>query len=53
MLMFTGCRFIDGKKLEVRVAFALAEVSNLPGRLDIFRNFEINFRKEEGFCFGD
>jgi len=45
--------FIDGKKLEVRVAFALAEVPNLLGRLDIFRNFEINFRKEEDFCFRD
>ena len=45
--------FIDGKELEVRVAFALAEVPNLLGRLDIFRNFEINFRKEEDFCFSD
>ena len=45
--------FIDGKELEVRVAFALAEVPNLLGRLDIFRNFEINFRKEEDFCFRD
>ena len=38
--------FIDGKELEVRVAFALAEVPNLLGRLDIFR-------KEEDFCFSD
>ncbi|PXF58181.1 MAG: hypothetical protein C4B59_13865 [Candidatus Methanogaster sp.] len=45
--------FIDGKGLEVRVAFALAEVPNLLGRLDISRNFEINFRKEEDFCFSD
>ncbi|KAF5419017.1 MAG: hypothetical protein C5S49_00930 [Candidatus Methanogaster sp.] len=45
--------FIDGKELEVRVAFALADVPNLLGRLNIFRNFEINFRKEEDFCFSD
>ena len=45
--------FIDGKELEVRAAFALAEVPNLLGRLDVFRNFEINFRKEEDFCFSD
>jgi hypothetical protein len=45
--------FIDGNKLEVGLAFALAEVPNLPSRLDIFRNFEMNFRKEEDFCFGD
>jgi len=42
-----------GKKLEVRLAFALAEVPNLHGRLDIFRNFGMNFRKKEDFCFGD
>jgi len=23
------------------------------GRLDIFKNFEIHFRKEEDFCFSD
>jgi len=45
--------FIDGRELEVRVAFALAEVPNLLGRLDIFRNFEISFRKEEDICFSD
>jgi len=45
--------FIDEKELEVRVAFALAEVPNLLGRLDIFRNFAINFRKEKDFCFMD
>nr|QNO47307.1 hypothetical protein POPKKDDM_00026 [Methanosarcinales archaeon ANME-2c ERB4] len=45
--------FIDGREVEVRVAFALAEVPNLLGRLDIFRNFEIRFRKEEDFCFSD
>ena len=44
---------IDGREVEVRVAFALAEVPNLLGRLDIFRNFEIRFRKEEDFCFSD
>ncbi|HEY9205730.1 MAG TPA: hypothetical protein VIO58_07385 [Candidatus Methanoperedens sp.] len=45
--------FIDGKEVETRVAFALSEVPNLLGRLDIFKNFEISFRKEEDFCFGD
>ncbi len=43
--------FIDGKEVETRVAFALSEVPNLLGRLDIFKNFEISFRKEEDFCF--
>lgn len=45
--------FINGKEIETRVAFALSEVPNLIGRLDIFKNFEINFRKEEDFCFID
>ena len=45
--------FINGKKVETRVAFALSEVPNLLGRLDIFKNFEISFRKEEEFCFSD
>jgi len=45
--------FIDGKELEIGAAFALAEVPNLLGRLDVFRNFEISFRKEEDFCFSD
>ena len=44
---------IDGKEVETRVAFALSEVPNLLGRLDIFKNFEISFRKEEDFCFSD
>ncbi len=45
--------FIDGEEVETRVAFALSEVPNLLGRLDIFKNFEISFRKEEEFCFSD
>ena len=45
--------FINGKKVETRVAFALSEVPNLLGRLDIFKNFEISFKKEEEFCFSD
>ena len=45
--------FINGNEIETRVAFALSEVPNLVGRLDIFKNFEINFRKEEDFCFID
>lgn len=44
---------INGKEVETRVAFALSEVPNLLGRLDIFKNFEISFRKEEDFCFSD
>jgi predicted aspartyl protease len=44
---------INGKEIETRVAFALSEVPNLLGRLDIFKNFEISFRKEEDFCFSD
>ncbi len=44
---------INGKEVETRVAFALLEVPNLLGRLDIFKNFEISFRKEEDFCFSD
>lgn len=45
--------FLDGKEVETRVAFALSEVPNLLGRLDIFKNFDISFRKEEDFCFSD
>ncbi len=45
--------FINGREIETRVAFSLSEVPNLLGRLDIFKNFEINFRKEEDFCFSD
>ena len=35
--------FINGKEIETRVAFALSEVPNLIGRLDIFKNFEVTF----------
>ena len=45
--------FINGMEVETRVAFALSEVPNLLGRLDIFKNFEISFRKDEEFCFSD
>jgi len=45
--------FINDREVETRVAFALSEVPNLLGRLDIFRNFEINFRKEDDLCFSD
>ncbi len=45
--------FINGKEVEIRVAFALSEIPNLLGRLDIFKNFEISFRREEDFCFSD
>ncbi len=45
--------FINGEEIETRVAFALSEIPNLLGRLDIFKNFEITFRKEEDFCFID
>lgn len=45
--------FINGMEVNARVAFALSEVPNLLGRLDIFKNFEISFRKEEDFCFSD
>ncbi len=45
--------FINETEVETRVAFALSEVPNLLGRLDIFKNFEISFRKEEEFCFSD
>ena len=45
--------YINGKEVETRVAFALSEVPNLLGRLDIFKNFEISFRKEEELCFSD
>lgn len=33
---------INGMEVETRVAFALSEVPNLSGRLDIFRNVEIS-----------
>ena len=44
---------INGREVETRIAFALSEVPNLLGRLDIFKNFEIIFRKEVEFCFRD
>ena len=44
---------INGREVDTRVAFALSEVPNLLGRLDIFKNFEISFKKEEDFCFID
>ncbi|MDO9098017.1 MAG: hypothetical protein Q7U60_07835 [Candidatus Methanoperedens sp.] len=44
---------INGREVETRVAFALSEVPNLLGRLDIFKNFEISFRKEDDLCFSD
>ncbi len=45
--------FINGREIDTRVAFSLSEVPNLLGRLDIFKNFEINFKKEEDFCLSD
>lgn len=42
---------INDGEVETRVAFALSEVPNLLGRLDIFKNFEISFRKEDDLCF--
>jgi len=45
--------FINDREVETRVAFALSEVPNLLGRLDIFKNFEISFRKEDDLCFSD
>jgi len=44
---------INDREVETRVAFALSEVPNLLGRLDIFKNFEINFRKDDDLCFSD
>ncbi len=44
---------INDREVETRVAFALSEVPNLLGRLDIFQNFEISFRKEDDLCFSD
>jgi len=44
---------INDREVETRVAFALSEVPNLLGRLDIFKNFEIIFRKEDDLCFSD
>jgi len=44
---------INEKEVETRVAFAISEVPNLLGRLDIFKNFEISFRKEDDLCFSD
>jgi hypothetical protein len=44
---------INDREVETRVAFALSEVPNLLGRLDIFKNFEISFRKEDDLCFND
>lgn len=45
--------FIKDGEVETRIAFALSEVPNLLGRLDIFKNFEISFRKEDDLCFSD
>lgn len=44
---------INDREVETRVAFALSEVPNLLGRLDIFKNFEISFKKEDDLCFND
>ncbi len=44
---------INEREVETRVAFAISEVPNLLGRLDIFKNFEISFRKEDDLCFSD
>jgi predicted aspartyl protease len=44
---------INDMEVDTRVAFALSEVPNLLGRLDIFKNFEISFRKEDDLCFND
>jgi len=44
---------INDREVETRVAFALSEVPNLLGRLDIFKNFEISFRKKDDLCFSD
>jgi predicted aspartyl protease len=44
---------INDREVETRVAFALSEVPNLLGRLDIFKNFEISFKKEDDLCFSD
>jgi predicted aspartyl protease len=44
---------INDREVETRVAFALSEVPNLLGRLDIFKNFEISFKKEDDLCFRD
>jgi predicted aspartyl protease len=44
---------INDREVETRVAFALSEVPNLLGRLDIFKNFELSFRKEDDLCFID
>jgi hypothetical protein len=44
---------IYGRKVETRVAFAISEVPNLLGRLDVFDLFEICFTKGENFCFSD
>ncbi len=44
---------INDREVETRVAFALSEVPNLLGRLDIFKNFGISFRKEDDLCFSD
>ena len=44
---------INGRKVETRVAFAISEVPNLLGRLDVFDVFEICFTKGEDFGFSD
>lgn len=42
---------IGEKEVSAAVAFALADVPNLLGRLDIFENFDIHFMKEKEVCF--
>ena len=44
---------INGREVETRVAFAISEVPNLLGRLDVFDVFAICFTKGEDFCFSD
>jgi hypothetical protein len=41
--------FINGKKVETRVAFALSEVPNLLGRLDILRILRLVSGKKKNF----
>ncbi len=42
---------IGDKEIDVTVAFALADVPNLLGRLDIFDTFDLNFLREKKVCF--
>ena len=44
---------INGRMVETRVAFAISEVPNLLGRLDVFDVFEICFINGENFSFSD